>query len=113
MSGVVQSINHHIKYTLRGKSGWSICKFKNISISEVVELSYHKRQFMIFDRKFPYTLNIMYYKPKIMTNTIVMNPTIYNKYEKCWFVITKRYKTEQDILNEINDIKQKQKLIKN
>ena len=101
----------NITHFLNGKSGWSIYKIKNILVSEVVELSYHKRQFMIFDRKYPYTLNIMYYKPKKINHTMMINPTIVNKYEKCWFCITKRYKTEDAILNEIHDIKQKQNLI--
>jgi hypothetical protein len=97
-------------HTLKGIKGWSSLDISIIDISRINKIFYEKRLFCIFDRDYPYTLTIQYNQPvktyQIMPvyggrngySTIIM-PTV-----ELTQLITKRYKTEDDVINEIAEI---------
>ena len=94
---------HHLK----GISGWSALTISNIDIAKIINISYRRRRFRIFDVNNPYSLDITYYEPDVMINLY-----FYGKYSN--FIhpetihsITKRYKSEEDVKQEIYEIKLK------
>ena len=92
-------------HTLRGSPGWSSMNIERIDVSRVSRIGYQERLFTIFDKDKPNTLNIEYYFPEtqITVNPVmggkggfaVSNTTILNH------PITKRYETEEMVLEEI------------
>lgn len=108
-----------IKHTLKGIPGWSKLSIETIDVEKVIQLNYKKRLFMITNREYPYTLNIKYeniHNEMTLMPTIPlgkgsmgMTPVFYTETES---IITKRYKTKQDIINEIDEIKTKQENLK-
>jgi hypothetical protein len=87
-------MNHLIFHTLTGINGLSHLKIKKIDISKVVGLTYHRRSLIILDKEYPYTLAIQYVHTREQT-------------------ITKRYRTENEVLEELNEIIYKKKLVHN
>lgn len=81
-----------IYHTLKGVRGWSDLTFSKIDVFKVKNLHYDERLFCIFNRKYPYKLTIYYGTRQT-------------------YIITKRYKTETEVQNEINEIQLKQKKI--
>lgn len=108
-----------IKHTLKGIRGWSELCIETIDVAKVIQLNYIKRLFMITNREYPYTLKIKYenihnemtFMPTIPLGkgSIGMTSVFYTETES---ILTKRYKTEQDIINEIDEIKAKQDRLK-
>lgn len=103
-------------HTLKGSNGWSTLAISTIDVAKVLKMTCHKRLFMICDRDLPYTLTIRYDEPK---ETIGFAPTtrpgvitVYNE-TQLEQTITKRYKTEQELLDEVTEIKKKQQQITN
>jgi len=107
-----------IFHTLRGINGWSNLSYQKIDISRVLHLESVKRSLKIRDRDYDYTLKIIYEdanpestgNPGINLGDHKENPLYYSVNNQ---TITKRYKTEQDVMEEIGKIKYKQELLKN
>jgi len=86
-----------IYHKLGGIPGWShLSPLSVIDVSKIGriysaggEMFYDKRAFMIKDRDYPYTLSICYIQKEAQ-------------------FLTRRFKTEKDVLQEISDIRQKQ-----
>jgi len=97
-----------IFYRLKGINGWSIQQKQNIDVANVLDISYHKRVFMLFDRDYPYTLSIKY---AIFDEKPPFNkPTYMTKIGEQY--ITKRYRSEEDVEEDINQIMLKQKQLR-
>ena len=104
-------IHNLLFHTLKSIKAWSDLSLVKIDVAIVLDISYNKRLFMIWDRSYPYTLYIKYAEPKeyigtypvIGTNgtTIIHNVTLTQ-------VITKRYRSEKEVQEEIDQIAQKQ-----
>ena len=107
-----------IFHTLKGIKGWSTLSIQKIDIYKIKEIYYKKRLFCIFNRDHPYNLIIIYNEPR---TTIDFAPGInFNGGFTTSMVestsltvnITKRYKTEIEVKNEIKEIQMKQNKIK-
>lgn len=105
-----------IFHSLKGKPGWSFLSINKIDIAKIVSVFHNKRKFMITDTKYPYTLYIKYSHISNLTTfistgggtgIIPINITTYTS------TITKRYKSLSEILNELDEIKNKQIILKN
>ena len=106
-----------IFHTLKGIRGWSKLNISTIDVYKIKDIYYNKRLFCIFDRNYPYTLIIKYNEPQESINlapginfkggvtlSLVNNMCLISD-------ITKRYKTEIEVKNEIEEINIKQKKI--
>lgn len=107
-----------IFHTLKGIAGWSILSISKIDIYKIKKIYYKKRLFCIFNREYPYNLIIIYNEPR---STVNFAPGInFNGEFTTSMVdsvsltvnITKRYKTEIEVKNEIKEIQIKQNKIK-
>jgi len=101
-----------IFHRLKGINGWSKLSINNLDVYNIINYEYNKREFTIFNQEYPYTLSIKYNYPTqefALTCGIPFVTVILNDYVKLHHDITKRYKTEECIINEINEIKEKQK----
>lgn len=99
-----------LTYTLRGSEGWSTCQHQTIEINKVLDISGCKRDFSIFQRKYPYTLHIQYDQPQSRVRIL---PVIGSGlgFFTCSFytnqtsVITKRYMSKDILDEDIKNIK--------
>ena len=83
-----------VYHKLKGIRGWSNLNISKIDVYKVMDIYYEKRLFCILNKDYPYKLIIEYHAhPKY----------IYN--------ITKRYKTEIEVQNEVSEIILKQSKI--
>lgn len=103
-------------HILKGVNGWSSCNLQKIDVSFVNEISYRKRLFSFLQKEYPYSLTIEYNIPR---EYITVSPIFggkggftINKQVDLTQLITKRYKTENQCMEEISKIKQKQEQIK-
>ena len=110
---MIEGLLHH---TLSGIRGFSYLGHSTIDVAKVLNVSYRKRLFMIFDREYPYTLVISY--KNILTTTSV-SPVfvngqvghVYGSLTTTESIITKRYKGKREVFNEIQEIERKQKAL--
>jgi len=95
--------------------GWS--KFVNpIDITKIIDIQYRERLFCINDIEYKYTLKIEYFDP--ISSKVSISPVIVfgiygiatNSHDET-HIMTLRYKTEQEVINIIKEIKMKQNLI--
>ena len=90
-----------IYYNLRGVDGWSKCQLSKLDISKIIHIATRPRIFMIFQKDYPYTMIIEYKLPitKTKVSTIIdkNNRIVINTFTESTQVITKRYKTEEDM----------------
>jgi hypothetical protein len=109
---MIKGILHH---TLKGIRGWSLLETTNIDVAKVSEICCGKRLFMLFDRNYPYVLRIQYEEPaRYFTTTPVIGgrgfaistDTVTHQ------IITKRYMTERDAKQEMDEILAKQAVLK-
>jgi len=115
------STNVFHKFNAESVSGWSLVTRRVMDVSTVEQVSYIKRIFLIFDKDYPYTLKITCSDPnyKIYTSLLVFMAALHT-IPPIWaivitamtitpyYTITNRYKTEQDCLDEMNEIHKKQ-----
>lgn len=110
-------ITNLIFHTLKGIQGWSHLAINKIDVAKVVDMSYHKRLFMIFNRTHPYTLHITYSEPieRLKPAPVIggQGGTALVKQVDLTQYITKRYKTLDEAENEIKEIMKKQDQLKN
>lgn len=107
-----------IFHTLKGINGWSNLSYQKIDISRVLHLEMVKRSLKIRDKDYDYTLKIIY---EDGTPETTANPGLnlgeHKEFPIYYSVnnqtITKRYKTLDDVREEIERIKYKQELLKN
>lgn len=103
-------------HSLSGKNGWSYLKLNKIDVAKVIKMSCNERLFCIFDRDHPYTLTIKYDQPDSRTTaspvigsggfqTVIHDEYVPNQ------LITKRYKSKNDVMKEIDDINKKKELL--
>jgi hypothetical protein len=99
-----------LKHTLRGIKGWSDLNIRKIDVMKVVDITHRKRLFCIFNQGHPWSLTIEYDEPVEILVPIFMAGNLigYMPSEESTQYITKRYRTERDVLTEINEIKRKQ-----
>lgn len=99
-------------HQLIGSDGWSRVSLSNLDVSKILSISYHRRAFMIYQKNLPYSLNLTY---KMKQAESYLNPiflggktgfttSYYTSYEQS---ITKRYGSENDVKNEIDEILKK------
>ena len=101
-------------HTLKGIPGWSYLTIGKIDVAKVISIGYSKRLFMITDRKFPYNLEISYENPhdSVRGGFSASGHFVAVNGVELKSEITKRYQTEAEVVNEINEIKSKQKKLK-
>ena len=103
-------------YELKGKFGWSFYQPHSIDVADIISSSHDKRLFCLLDRNSPYNLNIECYN--ISTET-TLAPVITSKGAGLAFtqhntfksIITRRFKTIDEINEEINKISNYQNLL--
>jgi hypothetical protein len=96
-------------HILKGIPGQSSLSINKIDVFKIIDMNYHKRLFMMVDRKHPYTLRINYSHIEIEPP---MFPFLGNNVTS-ESIITKRYKNLKEIHEEIDEIKRKQMLFHN
>jgi len=103
-----------IIHVLKGIRGLSGLQLQKIDVSRVISLSSKKRDLKILDTDHDYTLAVEYGEPMLKMELSNMGsisvPTFYTETKN---VITRRYKTKNDIDDEINEIRKKQRELKN
>lgn len=97
-------------HTLKGINGLSKLQLTTIDVGKVIEMSWRRRKFAIFDQDHMYSLTIEYAEPEKQN----VSPVLVNGHiginipmEKDFQFITKRYRTEEDCVAEINIINKK------
>lgn len=109
-------MSSNIFHILKGIPSWSICNISKIDVTKVKDIFYTTRIIKIFDKEYDYTLTIEYKEPKkvLKSYPIIVPggaiPIFRTEIEETQF-ITKRYKTEIECKNEIEEIRSKQKLM--
>jgi hypothetical protein len=97
--------------------GWSKLKLNPINVRNILNISYNKRLFTIVQPEYKYSLTINYYNPRTEFDvTPVFGLPSYGialsyKYEHASY-ITFRFKTEDDVKQEIKKIEELQNIIK-
>jgi hypothetical protein len=108
---LLHNLKSHVK-------GWSSFYVNPIDIRKVIDISYNKRLFCIFDSEYKYTLRIEYYNPRseITTSPVFTSRgsgvAITESYKEI-SIMTIRYKTKNEINQEINEIYKLKNIIKN
>lgn len=105
-------------HTLKGINGLSYLNISCIDISKIKSMTYRRRLFCIFEKDYPFTLEIIYKEPKteIRINPVLAGNNVgagLHQYTSFTQIITKRYKCENDVFDEIKEIKRKEELMKN
>lgn len=88
--------------------GWGT-KIRDIDVTRVLDMKFHKRLFRIRDRNYPYTLRINYYDPEndiypfpvLTPQGIGFGAIVASKTEK---IITFRYPNTDELNKDINEI---------
>lgn len=108
------TLYHTFKGFVKGLSSFHV---NPVDVRKVINMDYRKRLFCINDTEYKYSLEIEYYDPRselsvtyIRSASGHVETRFYNHYEET-SEMTLRYKTEKEIINEINEIKKKQNLI--
>jgi hypothetical protein len=96
-----------IFHTLKGKNGLSLLDLKRIDVSRVKDMTCRERVFCIMDKEYPFVLTIEY-----AYNFFDRRENV-RFYEEDFSdlnneTITKRYKTEDEVNQEISEIIKKQ-----
>ena len=97
-------------HTLGGIRGWSSFQPSVVDVAKISQIYYSKRLFKIFNPEYKYSLEIIYKEryekgkisPTITTRGIGVTFVSETHYEK---LITRRFKTEEDIFSELSKIK--------
>jgi hypothetical protein len=103
-------------HTFKGINGWSFCDHSAVDVARILSWKYFERVFRILDREYKFSLEIMYKENK----TSLEPAPITGGKGVAWYyktvteqVITKRYRTEYEVHQEIREIEEKQaKLIR-
>lgn len=109
------TLYHTLKNYMRG---WSSFHVNPLDIRKIIEINYHQRLFCIFDREYKFTLKIKYYNPRSESNSsLVMTAgghvgVAFNERYVESSYMTVRYKTENEIKQEIEKINNLQNIIK-
>jgi hypothetical protein len=109
------TLSHTLKNYVKGWSGFFV---NQLDIRKIIKIDYHKRLFCVFDHEYKYTLEILYYNPRsesrlspVITSGGHMGISFNNDYEET-STITVRYKSENEVKQEISEIKKMQYMIK-
>lgn len=102
------------QFTEKSIPGWSK-QLKEFHVSELAKLDYRERLFMIWDRQYPYTLEIVLNR---INTEMVARPVITNKGIGTTIVTetspttlyTRRFQSETDVVNTISEIIKLQKI---
>ena len=89
-----------MNYVLKGINGWSDLNLQTINVLKIISCNYRKRWFCIFDRDYKYVLEIGYNSP--ISYTVFLGYP--HRYVDHIPIITKRYKSVEDINDEIQQI---------
>lgn len=88
-----------------------------IDVRKVIDIKYKKRLFCIIDREYKYNLEMEYLNPRseispvaLITFSGNLGIGFYNEHIET-SVMTLTYKTEKEVIDEINEIKKKKELI--
>ena len=110
-------MNGILFHTLKGIKGWGELCISTIDVNKITHIYNKKRLFCIFNKDHPYNLTIKYYEPK-ESYSLAPGISFYGgitaslvKEVQLIAYITKRYKTEIEVQNEIKEIKMKQQKI--
>jgi hypothetical protein len=101
-----ETSKENLWYTLKGISGWSASKLQTINILSVMNMIKRKRNFMIFNKEYPYTLGITYDDqcPFLPIFPVGGKCTSFTNYYPLSQFISKRYKTEKDMDEDYHNI---------
>lgn len=97
--------------------GWSSFYTNPLDIRKIINIGYHKRLFCLWDPEYKYTATVTYYNPRAVST---VSPVItqrghigiaYTATYKDNSVMTVRYKTENEILQLIDDINKRKDAI--
>lgn len=97
-----------LTYSLRGINGWSDCALQTIEVEKVIEIEGRQREFMIFQKDYPFKLTIDYNLPKTTTrlNHVFGGKggfTVSQHHQESQ-IITKRYMTQKIMEEDIENI---------
>lgn len=108
------TLYHTFKGFVRGLSSFYI---NPVDVRKVIKMNYRQRLFCIRDTEYKYSLEIEYFNPRsnptstpVITSGGHVGVGFYNEYVET-SEMTLRYKTEKEVINEINEIEIKQNLI--
>ena len=79
-------------------NGYSMLNYEDLDLTKIIDITFRKRLFCFFNKDYPYVLKIEYDLP------IFIEP---------YLIITKRYKTEKECIDEIQEINIKKFKINN
>jgi hypothetical protein len=98
-----------MKHTLRGIKGWSWLSIKEIDVMKVVDIEHGKRLFCILNPVHPWKLSIVYNEPTESVEPVITKDGItgFTRSVELTQIITKRYRTEREVLAEISQVKRK------
>jgi hypothetical protein len=106
-----------LSYHLQGIEGWGD-RLEIIDVANVKSMVKRSRLFMIFNREYPYTMRIEY---ENLHTDLVFSPVVGGNNNNGYVThtrikptvnITRRYKTEDDMNSDYNNIIEKQKDLK-
>ena len=104
MSGISGLLFHN----LSGINGWSRMSLQCVDVAKITDVFYRRRLFKLFDREYDYSLYIKYNEPIDEFKYVAGKHPSFVVATKTEHFISKRYKTEKDVLDEIKEIKKLQ-----
>jgi hypothetical protein len=100
MSGITGILFHK----LSGINGWSRMSLQCVDVAKITDVFYRKRLFKLFDREYDYTLYIKYNEPMDDFRYVAGKHPSFVIATKTEHFISKRYKTEKDVIDEMKEI---------
>lgn len=97
-------------HTLKGVRGWSDFYINPLDVRNIININYRRRWFMLTAYDRPWSMRIDYYNPHSSTTSIPVMTTnghigigFTSRYSES-SLMTLRYETEQEILEELAEI---------
>ena len=110
------TVYHTFTGCVKGLSSFHI---NPADVRKIIDITYRKRLFCIFNKEYKFSLDIKYFDPK---NETTVSPAVvfagqygiggvfHSTYVET-SIMTLRYKTKKEVINVIDEIKMKQSLI--
>ena len=103
-------LRNFLFHNLKGINGNSFLGLSRIDVSRVTEMQCRKRVFTIFEKEYPFVLNLEYAKDTTTKVQPFVEEGVHlytTNYDEETDTITKRYKTKKDVEMEISEIIEK------
>lgn len=85
-------------------SSWSGIFVNPVDVSYIFSVEYRRRLFCLFDREYPYTLQIIYFDPKVAIESLRTGKDLEEKKYDPVFCLSLRYKQEEEVKKEVETI---------